>query len=152
MDHAWRDIDDKLPNVLLTAIGRMALWFAALENGLAHFLIDSGASDLSFEEMSLKPLRWKLDTTENLLASKAMSDHLPTETIRKLAETRHDLMHGVVFKEIWTVQQQDFTVWNPGRETAKNVSLDDLDSITKQVREIVELLPHLSYDVRNCPT
>ena len=81
-----------------------------------------------------------------------MSDRLPIETIRNLTKTRNDVMHGVVFKEIWTVHRQDFIVWNPGRETAKNVSLDDLDAITEQVRQIVQLLPHLSYDVRNCPT
>ena len=77
MISGWKDIDDKLPNVLLTAIGRMALWFAALENELAYFQIHSGLSDLSFEAMSLKSLTWKLDEAENLLASKGMSDRLP---------------------------------------------------------------------------
>ena len=56
MDSDWRDVSDlgeELPDVFLHAVGRMALCFAALDVALAMFLIDSRASDLEFEELSL---------------------------------------------------------------------------------------------------
>ena len=154
MDSGWREVSElgeELPDVFLHAIGRMALWFAALDVALAIFLIDSRASDLEFEELSLKPLKWKLEKIEKSLESKGLPHRISIDRIGELAVTRHDLMHGIVFTELWTHKTQNLSIWNPGRRTYRKVSLDELDDISAEVRKIVRTLPSIAHDVKRSP-
>ena len=156
MDSDWRDVSDlgeELPDVFLHAVGRMALCFAALDVALAMFLIDSRASDLEFEELSLKPLEWKLRKIKKSLESKGLTHSISIDRIGKLAVTRNDLMHGIVFTELWASapKTQNLSIWNPGRGTYRKVSLDNLDEISAEVRKIVGTLPSIADAVKRSP-
>ena len=57
-----------------------------------------------------------LDKTEEFLSSKGLSDRVPIGMIRKLAEKRHDLMHGMAFTVLWPEKKRGLSYGTPAKQ------------------------------------
>lgn len=152
-DDSWVDVAElKISDELTMAVGRVALSFAAFENAVAMFLIETNSTDKNLEGLSLDPLSTKLNKLQNAVKSTNLGHPVPVDRIRELAHIRNDLVHGIAFIVLWASRpSHELTIWNPGRKIARPVSSSELYKISDEVDQITQLLADHVSDIKNTP-